>query len=70
MSGDSLDPKRWTARGGEGGPIYGDEFAYLKQIVAERLEDAPAAAAAPLPAVRRPSLMDVIHAALRRRLRR
>ncbi len=68
MSGDSLDPKRWTARGGDGGPIYGDEFAYLKQIVAERLEGAPAAA--PLPAVRRPSLMDVIHAALRRRLRR
>ena len=27
---DPFDPKSWTASGGEGGPIYGDEFAYLK----------------------------------------
>jgi hypothetical protein len=34
---DPLDPKRWTARGGEGGPITGDELAYLKDIIAERM---------------------------------
>jgi len=30
---DPLDPRRWTARGGEGGPITGDEYAYLKDLV-------------------------------------
>ncbi|MFZ5746521.1 MAG: hypothetical protein ACOY45_02560 [Pseudomonadota bacterium] len=40
MSGggdDPFDPRRWTARGGNGGPITGDEFAYLKDLVAQRL---------------------------------
>lgn len=34
---DPLHPRRWTARGGEGGPITGDEYAYLKDLVHERM---------------------------------
>ncbi|NYT40798.1 hypothetical protein HZY97_08530 [Sphingomonas sp. R-74633] len=34
---DPLDPRRWTARGGEGGPITGDEYAYLKDLVHSRM---------------------------------
>lgn len=30
---DPLHPRRWTARGGEGGPITGEEYAYLKDLV-------------------------------------
>jgi len=32
-----LDPRRWTARGGAGGPITGDEYAYLKDLVHARM---------------------------------
>jgi hypothetical protein len=34
---DPLDPRRWTARGGEGGPITGDEYAYLKDLIHARM---------------------------------
>lgn len=34
---DPLDPRRWTARGGEGGPITGDEYAYMKDLVHRRM---------------------------------
>ncbi|MEP9358117.1 hypothetical protein [Sphingomonas sp. KR3-1] len=34
---DPLEPRRWTARGGEGGPITGDEYAYLKDLVHARM---------------------------------
>lgn len=34
---DPLHPRRWTARGGEGGPITGDEYAYLKDLVHRRM---------------------------------
>ncbi|WP_145961035.1 hypothetical protein [Sphingosinithalassobacter portus] len=30
---DPLHPDRWTAQGGRGGPITGDEFAYLKDLM-------------------------------------
>ncbi|HWU94660.1 MAG TPA: hypothetical protein VN029_03625 [Sphingomonas sp.] len=30
---DPLHPRRWMARGGEGGPVTGDEYAYLKDLV-------------------------------------
>ncbi|GEM_PF-3092103 len=35
---DPLHPRRWTARGGEGGPITGDEYAYLKDLIHERMD--------------------------------
>jgi hypothetical protein len=39
---DPLDPRRWTARGGEGGPITGDEYAYLKDLVHRQMGVGPA----------------------------
>jgi hypothetical protein len=35
---DPLHPRRWTARGGEGGPITGDEYSYLKDIIHRRMD--------------------------------
>lgn len=34
---DPLHPRRWTAQGGAGGPITGDEYAYLKDLIHHRM---------------------------------
>ena len=49
---DPLHPRRWTARGGEDGPITGDEYAYLKDLIHERMGVGKAEPSLPEPPVR------------------
>jgi hypothetical protein len=50
---DPLAPRRWTARGGEGGPITGDEYAYLKDLIHARMGVGKVEPGVPEPAPRR-----------------
>ncbi|WHU02315.1 MULTISPECIES: hypothetical protein [unclassified Sphingomonas] len=50
---DPLHPRRWTARGGEGGPITGDEYAYLKDLIHARMGVGKVEPSPPQPPVRR-----------------